>query len=128
MTGRGAATEEEDVKRQYKKNRKARTAFSDQQLGALEHSFDRQKYLSVHDRKELASRLHLSDTQVKTWYQNRRLIRLLYFSGSHSYAERKVRLTVTDVAWSVCLSVPTVSPTITAEPIEVPFRVGSGGH
>jgi len=55
-----------------KKSRKARTAFSDHQLSVLERSFDRQKYLSVHQRNELAVRLHLTDTQVKTWYQNRR--------------------------------------------------------
>uniref|UniRef100_A0A183A919 Homeobox domain-containing protein n=1 Tax=Echinostoma caproni TaxID=27848 RepID=A0A183A919_9TREM len=52
--------------------RKARTAFTDQQLNELEHSFDRQKYLAVQDRMELAARLGLSDMQVKTWYQNRR--------------------------------------------------------
>jgi BarH-like protein len=57
-----------------KKPRKARTAFTDQQLNCLEKSFERQKYLSVQDRMELAARLNLSDTQVKTWYQNRRLI------------------------------------------------------
>jgi hypothetical protein len=57
-----------------KKPRKARTAFTDQQLNCLEKSFERQKYLSVQDRMELAARLSLSDTQVKTWYQNRRLI------------------------------------------------------
>lgn len=55
-----------------KKPRKARTAFSDNQLRILEKSFERQKYLSVQDRMELAQRLHLTDTQVKTWYQNRR--------------------------------------------------------
>jgi BarH-like protein len=55
-----------------KKQRKARTAFTDHQLNCLEKSFERQKYLSVQDRMELAARLSLSDTQVKTWYQNRR--------------------------------------------------------
>ncbi|KAG5682708.1 hypothetical protein PVAND_012042 [Polypedilum vanderplanki] len=55
-----------------KKQRKARTAFTDHQLQTLEKSFERQKYLSVQDRMELANKLNLSDTQVKTWYQNRR--------------------------------------------------------
>ncbi|CAF0970482.1 unnamed protein product [Adineta ricciae] len=60
------------VLRQNKKQRKPRTAFTDQQLNSLEKNFERQKYLSVQERLELANRLHLSDTQVKTWYQNRR--------------------------------------------------------
>ncbi|KAK7480299.1 hypothetical protein BaRGS_00028467, partial [Batillaria attramentaria] len=54
-----------------KKPRKARTAFTDHQLSCLEKSFERQKYLSVQDRMELAAKLSLTDTQVKTWYQNR---------------------------------------------------------
>lgn len=55
-----------------KKSRKARTAFTDHQLNTLESNFERQKYLSVQDRMELAAKLNLTDTQVKTWYQNRR--------------------------------------------------------
>uniref|UniRef100_A0A8C9JR68 BarH like homeobox 1 n=1 Tax=Panthera tigris altaica TaxID=74533 RepID=A0A8C9JR68_PANTA len=55
-----------------KKPRKARTAFTDHQLAQLERSFERQKYLSVQDRMELAASLNLTDTQVKTWYQNLR--------------------------------------------------------
>merc|ERR1719361_450054 len=55
-----------------RKQRKARTAFSDYQLQTLERSFEKQKYLSVQDRQELAAKLNLTDTQVKTWYQNRR--------------------------------------------------------
>jgi len=60
--------------RQHKKQRKPRTAFTDTQLNTLEKSFERQKYLSVQERLELANRLRLSDTQVKTWYQNRRFV------------------------------------------------------
>ena len=57
-----------------KKPRKARTAFTDHQLNCLEKSFERHKYLSVQDRMELAAKLNLTDTQVKTWYQNRRYL------------------------------------------------------
>ena len=74
LAGSDRAVSEEDRSVQCKKPRKARTAFTDQQLRALEGSFDGQKYLSVHERKHLATRLHLSDTQVKTWYQNRRFV------------------------------------------------------
>ncbi len=55
-----------------RKQRKARTAFTDYQLQTLERSFEKQKYLSVQDRQELAAKLNLTDTQVKTWHQNRR--------------------------------------------------------
>lgn len=57
---------------QKRKQRKARTAFTDHQLRELEASFEAKKYLTVQDRVELAGKLRLSDTQVKTWYQNRR--------------------------------------------------------
>ncbi|RWS23428.1 homeobox protein H40-like protein [Leptotrombidium deliense] len=39
----------------------------------LERRFDSQKYLSTPDRAELARALGLTQLQVKTWYQNRRM-------------------------------------------------------
>ena len=39
----------------------------------LEKKFEAQKYLSTPDRMELAESLGLSQIQVKTWYQNRRM-------------------------------------------------------
>jgi len=63
-----------DISGLSKKQRKARTAFTDHQLQTLEKSFERQKYLSVQERQELAHKLDLSDCQVKTWYQNRRWV------------------------------------------------------
>jgi len=43
------------------------------QLAALEKRFECQKYLSTPDRMELAEALGLTQLQVKTWYQNRRM-------------------------------------------------------
>ena len=63
----GGSNEKED-----RRTRKARTAFSDSQLQLLEATFEQHKYLSVEERGGLAKRLGLSDTQVKTWFQNRR--------------------------------------------------------
>ncbi len=56
-----------------KRKRKLRTVFTEKQLEGLESKFNDKKYLSVPDRMELASRLELSETQVKTWFQNRRM-------------------------------------------------------
>lgn len=56
-----------------KRKRKLRTVFTEKQLEGLEIKFSEKKYLSVPDRMELASRLELTETQVKTWFQNRRM-------------------------------------------------------
>ena len=55
-----------------KKPRRRRTAFTHAQLQFLERKFRCQKYLSVADRADVADHLSLTETQVKTWYQNRR--------------------------------------------------------
>ncbi|GFO16786.1 Barh-like 1 homeobox protein [Plakobranchus ocellatus] len=83
-----------------KKPRKARTAFTDHQLSVLEKTFERQKYLSVQDRMELAAKLNLTDTQVKTWYQNRRTkwkrqtavgLELLAEAGNYAAVQRMLQ-------------------------------------
>ncbi|KAG9351730.1 hypothetical protein JZ751_022981 [Albula glossodonta] len=56
-----------------KKSRRNRTIFSEHQLLTLEKKFQRQKYLSTPDRSDLAQSLGLTQLQVKTWYQNRRM-------------------------------------------------------
>ncbi|KAG7324767.1 hypothetical protein KOW79_011083 [Hemibagrus wyckioides] len=52
--------------------KKTRTVFSRSQVFQLESAFDAKRYLSSAERACLASSLHLSETQVKTWFQNRR--------------------------------------------------------
>ncbi|XP_062352586.1 NK1 transcription factor-related protein 2 [Cinclus cinclus] len=54
------------------KPRRARTAFTYEQLVALENKFRATRYLSVCERLSLALSLSLTETQVKIWFQNRR--------------------------------------------------------
>lgn len=50
-----------------------RAVFSDNQRIGLEKRFQLQKYISKPDRKKLAEKLGLRDSQVKIWFQNRRM-------------------------------------------------------
>ncbi|KAF0312711.1 Homeobox protein DBX1 [Amphibalanus amphitrite] len=50
-----------------------RAVFSDLQRQGLEKRFQVQKYISKPDRKKLAEKLGLKDSQVKIWFQNRRM-------------------------------------------------------
>ncbi|XP_027765375.1 homeobox protein vent1B-like [Empidonax traillii] len=53
--------------------RRLRTAFSAEQISTLESSFQRQQYLGAAERRQLAGRMRLSEVQIKTWFQNRRM-------------------------------------------------------
>ncbi|OON17976.1 homeobox domain protein, partial [Opisthorchis viverrini] len=57
---------------QNAKPRRARTAFTYEQLVTLENKFKTTRYLSVCERLNLALALNLTETQVKIWFQNRR--------------------------------------------------------
>lgn len=50
-----------------------RAVFSELQRRGLERRFQIQKYISKPERKKLAEKLGLKDSQVKIWFQNRRM-------------------------------------------------------
>ncbi|XP_074534323.1 homeobox protein DBX2 [Halichoeres trimaculatus] len=50
-----------------------RAVFSEDQRKELEKTFRRQKYISKTDRNKLAASLSLKESQVKIWFQNRRM-------------------------------------------------------
>ncbi|KAJ7324113.1 hypothetical protein JRQ81_017133 [Phrynocephalus forsythii] len=54
-------------------SRRLRTAFSLEQISTLESSFKRHKYLGAAERRKLATKMQLSEVQIKTWFQNRRM-------------------------------------------------------
>ncbi|CAC5395210.1 T-cell leukemia homeobox protein 3,T-cell leukemia homeobox protein 2,T-cell leukemia homeobox protein 1 [Mytilus coruscus] len=54
------------------KKKKPRTSFSRLTIIELEKRFEQQKYLASSERTHLAKALKISDSQVKTWFQNRR--------------------------------------------------------
>ncbi|XP_078087248.1 hematopoietically-expressed homeobox protein hhex-like [Mustelus asterias] len=60
------------TQRSAHKRKGGQIRFSNDQTVELEKKFEIQKYLSPPERKRLARTLHLSERQVKTWFQNRR--------------------------------------------------------
>ncbi|XP_046556463.1 homeobox protein EMX2-like [Haliotis rubra] len=56
----------------YRKPKRNRTAFSPNQLLQLEQAFEKNHYVVGQERKQLAGKLQLTETQVKVWFQNRR--------------------------------------------------------
>ena len=52
---------------------RGRTVFSAKQLQELENVFVIDQYISGQQRRRLSSRLGLTETQVRVWFQNRRI-------------------------------------------------------
>nr|AAG28338.1 Xbr-1a/Xvent-2 protein [Xenopus laevis] len=56
-----------------KMGRRLRTAFTSDQISTLEKTFQKHRYLGASERRKLAAKLQLSEVQIKTWFQNRRM-------------------------------------------------------
>ncbi|KAG9470181.1 hypothetical protein GDO78_018677 [Eleutherodactylus coqui] len=66
MTSPGSTSEEEAASR-------PRTKFTAEQLQELEKSFSDNRYIGSSEKKRLSQVLKLSEIQIKTWFQNRRM-------------------------------------------------------
>ncbi|XP_041803987.1 ventral homeobox [Chelmon rostratus] len=53
--------------------RRVRTMFTPEQISKLEKIFNKHKYLDSGERVKTAQKLGLTETQVRTWFQNRRM-------------------------------------------------------
>ncbi|XP_077438602.1 ventral homeobox [Vanacampus margaritifer] len=53
--------------------RRVRTKFTPEQINKLVKIFDKHKYLDAGERVKTARKLGLTETQVRTWFQNRRM-------------------------------------------------------
>uniref|UniRef100_A0A8D3DP99 Homeobox domain-containing protein n=1 Tax=Scophthalmus maximus TaxID=52904 RepID=A0A8D3DP99_SCOMX len=62
-----------DVSPRVRRGILRRAVFSEEQRKELERTFRRQKYISKTDRNKLAADLSLKESQVKIWFQNRRM-------------------------------------------------------
>ncbi|NXA48711.1 VENT1 protein, partial [Nothocercus julius] len=71
--GQPPAAEAESAEEAGGRARRLRTAFSAEQISTLESSFQRHQYLGAAERRKLAGRMQLSEVQIKTWFQNRRM-------------------------------------------------------
>lgn len=67
------AASQEAAPQQQTRKAKARTAFSEEQMSALNDRFNVQRYLTPAEMKTLAGLTGLTYKQVKTWFQNRRM-------------------------------------------------------
>lgn len=74
------------ITKTIKKKKRARTAYTTEQLWALEKTFIQTKFIDGDTRKILSKRLDITEKSIKVWFQNRRM-KEKRSSESSEYAE-----------------------------------------
>ncbi|KAJ0004929.1 hypothetical protein NQD34_011143 [Periophthalmus magnuspinnatus] len=62
-----------EAEKDAQNQRRVRTKFTPEQINKLEKIFLKHKYLDAGERVKTAQKLNLTETQVRTWFQNRRM-------------------------------------------------------
>ena len=73
----GGGSDEDDVDTEpgltiKRKQRRARTTFSNSQIDLLEQYFQRSQYPDVYTREEIGHKTGMSETRIQVWFSNRR--------------------------------------------------------
>ncbi|KAK7901448.1 hypothetical protein WMY93_018217 [Mugilogobius chulae] len=68
-----ASDDVSEAEKDAQNQRRVRTKFTPDQINKLEKIFLKHKYLDAGERVKTAQKLNLTETQVRTWFQNRRM-------------------------------------------------------
>ncbi|KAF7491060.1 Homeobox protein HMX3 [Sarcoptes scabiei] len=98
-----------------KRKKKTRTVFTRSQVFQLESTFDMKRYLSSSERAGLAASLHLTETQVKIWFQNRRNKWKRQLAAEIEAANMAQRIRAVPMLYHQAESARPVSPTLKSQ-------------
>ena len=104
------------------RKKKQRPLFSPHQIQTMEKEFSKQRYVTEDKRAKLASEVNLTETQVKTWFQNRRT----KWKKETKDEARATSSRSHEEMEHVLLAIQSTNPScqnICVEPIVNPFRV-----